>query len=526
MTKDESTSKPPSEARQNLVRASERLAALMNENPTAAVAEARAIKSRDANWMQLRATALCDAGAAIRDSVAVAEAAEIFARLRDQFPENGGLAYNLANALAASATLDRTSRPDWYLVTADARRRGRAHLGQAAEAIGRDDSALASQAMTNLGNSLDAAYRWIEAFEAYQRALELYPENGVASGCAAEMLFRISADGVLGHRPHLADVAKRLAQHAKTNRDTVIKFAGPAAVKAFERLPGRPGGLARADLGEKPSAYERFVARNRLLLSPIVEGLDHDKRRWDDAHVRGIREPASAGAKVPPLFAMFNVMKGDYLVARELLFAGVSEGKGRPRDTGLYFDTLDYAVYGATPSRLVLAQRTALDLLDKVAVALNDYFSFGEKPKNVHFHNFWREKPKEPRWRPALAAAIAKGNPALIALSEIAADLSDGSEESSIPGRLSAEKRARHAGTHRFIVLHDIASGEPRPNPAIEHQMLRGFRETAIRTVRLSRAALLYFLEAIAHEERNRRTGDGLVGTMEVHPHHKIRGQR
>ena len=70
---------------------------------------------------------------------------------------------------------------------------------------------------------------------------------------------------------------------------------------------------------------------------------------------------------------MFNVMKGDYLVARELLFAGVSEGKGRPRDTGVYFDTLDYAVYGATPSRLVLAQRTALDLLDKVAVALNDY---------------------------------------------------------------------------------------------------------------------------------------------------------
>ena len=56
--------------------------------------------------------------------------------------------------------------------------------------------------------------------------------------------------------------------------------------------------------------------------------------------------------------------------------------------------------------------------------------------------------------------------------------------------------------------------------------MLRGFRETATRTVRLSRAALLYFLEAIAHEERSRRTGDGLVGTMEVHPHHKIRGQR
>lgn len=526
MTKDESTPKAPSRAHQDFVRVSERLTALMNEAPAAAVAEARAINDRDANWMQLRATVLCDAGAATRDSAAVNEAVDIFFRLRDGFPQKGGLAYNLANALDASARLDKTKRPDWFLVTADVRRQGRAHLGQAADAMGRDDTAVASQVLTNLGNSLDAAYRWIEAFESYQRALELYPDNGVASGCAAEMLFRVSTEGVLGHQPHLADVAQRLAHHAKRNSETVIKFAGPAAVKAFNRLPSKMGGLARVDLGKKPSAYERFVADNRLLLSPILEGLGRNKRRWDDAHIRGIRESVSTGGQVPPLFAMFNTMKGDYLVARELLFAGVSEGKGRPRDTGVYYDTLDYAVYGSTPSRLVLAQRTALDLLDKISVALNDFFSVGEKPKKVKFHDFWREKPKEPRWRPALATAIERGNPALIALSEIAADLSDGSQETSIPGRLNAEKRARHAGTHRFIVLHDIAPGEPRSNSAIEHHMLDSFSETAIQTVRLSRAALLYFLEAIEYEERSRPEGDGLLGTMPVHPHHKIRGQR
>jgi LA2681-like HEPN len=251
------------------------------------------------------------------------------------------------------------------------------------------------------------------------------------------------------------------------------------------------------------------------------------------AFLEASRKPSDTG-KLPDTkldsdslrLRLARLERGGYLVARELLFQSVSEGKGRPRDTGLYFDTLDYAVYGSTPSRMVLAQRTALDLLDKIAVALNDYFSIGEKPKKVNFHEFWREKPKEPRWRPALAAAIERGNPALIALSEIAADLSDGSQETSIPGRLSADKRARHAGTHRFVVLHDIALGEPRPNSAIEHRMLKSFRETAIRTVRLSRAALLYFLEAIAYEERFRRKGDGLVGTMLVHHHHKIRGQR
>jgi tetratricopeptide (TPR) repeat protein len=526
MTKDDKNSKSPSQAMQDYQRSFERLTALMNENPAAAVAEAREIRDRDANSMQIRATFLCDAGIAARDSGAVGEAVELFSRLHDRFPQQGGLTYSLANALDGTARLDRTDRPDWYLVTADVRRRSRAHLGQAAEATGREDSAVASQIMTNLGNGLDAAYRWIEAFEAYRRALEFCPTNGVASGSAAEMLLRVSKGGVLGHRPHLADVAQRLAHHAKENRETVFTFAGPGAVKRFERLPSKTGGLARADLGKKPTAYERFVAQHRLLLSPIVEGLGHDKRRWDDAHVMGITEPASAGAKVPPLFAMFNVMKGDYLVARELLFQGVSDGKRQQRDTGLYFDTLDYAVYGSTPSRLVLAQRTALDVLDKIAVALNDFFSVTNDIREVHFHKFWREKPKVPQWRPALAAAIERGNPALVALSEIAADLSDGSEETSIPGLLNAEKRARRAATHRFIVLHDIATGEPRPNPAIEHHRLKSFRETALRTVRLARAALLYFLEAIAYEERTRRAGDRMLGTMEVRPHHKIRGQR
>ncbi len=147
---------------------------------------------------------------------------------------------------------------------------------------------------------------------------------------------------------------------------------------------------------------------------------------------------------MPAIFAMFNVMKADYLVARELLFQGFQDldGGGAPAsDSGLYFDTLDYALYGVTPSRLVLAQRAALDLLDKIAVALNEHLSVGLKAKKVNFLEFWRAKPNEPTWRPALAEAIRGGNNALIALSEIAADLTDGSQDGSLPGLLHAEKR-------------------------------------------------------------------------------------
>lgn len=50
--------------------------------------------------------------------------------------------------------------------------------------------------------------------------------------------------------------------------------------------------------------------------------------------------------------------------------------------TGQFADALDYALYGPDTSALVLAHRTALDLLDKVAVTANSYFELGLAPKS------------------------------------------------------------------------------------------------------------------------------------------------
>jgi tetratricopeptide (TPR) repeat protein len=503
-----------------------RLASMMNTDPTAAIVEARKLPADGKNWSLLRAAILCDAGVAAADFSAVEEASEVFARLVESRPGDGGLKYNLANALVSRAQLDQASGPDWFLKTAAIRRRARSLFGEAAKISGSSDPGLASQRLTNLGNSLDAAHRWVEAYECYQAALTVYPSNGVAAGCAARVLQRVAALGLLGHEAHLVDVALRLAHRAKENRDVVTKFAGPGAAEAFAALPSQPGELVTVRLPEGASEYDGFVAKHRLALSPVLEGLGHELCRWDDAHIATLSESIGNSATVPPLFAMFNVMKSDYLVARELLFQGLRAMAEHPRhDTGLYMDTLDYAVYGVAPSQLVLAQRAALDLLDRIAVALNEHLAVGLKAKDVNFLGFWREKPNDATWRPALAAVIQRGNPALIALSEIAADLTDGSQEGSVPGLLHPAKRARHAGTHRFVVLHDIGTGDSRPSTAVEHYKLDDFQETVLDTVRLARAALLHFLEVVAYSERVQRQDGALTGEMIVRPHHEIRGE-
>jgi len=526
-----SESPPPVEAaptKKQFLQVQAPLLSLMDTDPPAAIAGARSLSGRHPHWQRLRASVLCDAGNAAKDSAAVDEAIAIFEELHAAAPEDPKITYNLANAIANRADLDGPKAPDWFLRTGAARRRARALYGEASSSSsGSADLRFASQAMTNLGNRLDAGYRWIEAFECYREALDLFPENGVASGSAAVVLARVGASALLGNRRHLLDVAARLAHHAKTHGNVVAELAGTAGVARFAKLASRRDDLAAVQLGPDATEYQRFVAEHRLSLSPVLEGLGGDPKRWDDARIESLTESFGVGATVPPIFAMFNVMKADYLVARALLFQGLQglERVGPAADTGLYDDTLDFAVYGVTTSRLVLAQRSALDVLDKIAVALNEHLGGGMKAKDVSFHKLWRMSPRQPAWKPKLAEAIKAGNHALVALSEIAADLTDGSQEDARPGLLHAEKQTRHAGTHRFIVMHDMAMGDSRPSDAIEHVRLSAFQKTVMRTMRLARAALLHFLEVFGCAERARSRDGKLSGVMLVHPHHVIRGE-
>jgi hypothetical protein len=100
------TNEPPKKTtptKKDLLRARDRLLSLMNSEPSAAIVEARALPADDYNWRSLRALVLCDAGISAGDAAAVAEAVAIFFELHRAAPMDGGLAYNLANAIAGQA---------------------------------------------------------------------------------------------------------------------------------------------------------------------------------------------------------------------------------------------------------------------------------------------------------------------------------------------------------------------------------------------------------------------------------------
>jgi hypothetical protein len=267
------------------------------------------------------------------------------------------------------------------------------------------------------------------------------------------------------------------------------------------------------------SSYQRFVAKHRLSLAPTIEGLDLSLARWDSLRIGSIIEcigDARSGA--PPLFAMFNVLKAEFLAARYLAFVAL---EGSLPESGKYTDTLDYARYGIQPSALTMAQKACLDLLDKVAVAASEYLDLPGNPAHVYFGSRWFERRRagEPtRWQAQVEAEIAAGNTALIAISEVAGDIEAG-------GFLETKKALRHASTHRFAVLHDFGASSNRQSKYIEHHSFDAFVDELVETLRLTRAVLLYFVEMVAIREHRSHGNDVIRMPFTLPDHDWVRGE-
>jgi tetratricopeptide (TPR) repeat protein len=490
-----------------------KLKVLMDEDPTAAIAEAHSLASQTPDGVDLtglKAAIFVDAGAIISDRQVIGEGIQLFKTMLQIRPADGGLHYNIGNGLVALADQEPYASFDWYLQTAETRREGRGYLRRA---LTLDKCAkVGSMSLTNLGNAFWKAHRWAEAYDAYSNALMQDTTNAVASTGAVKVLLRCAKCGI-GDRKVLFAVAARHLQNARQHPHRIRELAGLQAYNELLKLlqedmdGGDPPDLSRA------TDYERFVAKHRLTLCPTIEGLDVSLKRWDSLRIESVSEPVQTEHGVPPLFAMFNVMKSDFLIARYIAYIALSDGIP---DSGFYADTLDYAMYGTVPSMLSLAQRACMDVLDKIAVATSEYCGIPNSERTT-FTSRWfvpTKKGQPLAWDPSLSGRISKGNTALIALAEVSLDLHEG-------GALSEKKAYRNSSTHRFTVLHDIACKPSRKSDHVEHCKSDEFEAHLIESLQLARAALLYFVEMVSIEE-HRAPGNRMP--IFVPSHHSIRG--
>ena len=496
------------------------LKALTDRDPVAAILAARALTPDEVlkrnSIDTIAAGTLIDAGLLARDQSAIGDGVAIVERLLKDMPHRSDLTYCLANGLSAQAQIASARRPEWYLVTRDVRRRAR-YLYQSAglEESAQDD--ISAQSFTNLGNSLLCAYRFVEAYDAYTKALYFDPTNGVALTGAAKVLL-LFVKNRTGDSNVLHAVAARYLLKARENPARIRELAGEQAYQQISGMLERDFPAGEVPDLSAASKYQHFVAKHRLALAPTIEGLDLTMQRWDSLRIGSLTEGIAAGSGVPPLFAMFNVMKSDYLVARYLAYTALQD---EMPESGNYSDTLDYARYGVFPALLTVAQRACLDLLDKVAAASSEYLSLPGEPSRIKFMNRWFESLRAGeslQWQPGIRDEIARGNTALLAITEVAGDIAEG-------GFLQDKRSLRNTSTHRFIVLHDMGDSADRESKYIDHYKVAKFVDQLIETLRLARAVLLYFVDMVKIREHREHHGKP-HGHLLVPDHDWVRGER
>ncbi|MEE4706104.1 LA2681 family HEPN domain-containing protein [Pseudomonas alliivorans] len=501
---------------------SSHLNALVDAAPTLAVQQAREIDldgPNRINLMALRAATLVNAGASLGRQDAIEEGLELYRELHGLYP-TANITYNLANGLveAANCGADESEWVDHQEQTRAYRAEARRCYWRVLQDVGADVESR-TQAWTNIANLFAKTYRLSEAHDARLAALKVDPKNGVAAFCAASDLMWLFKRGGCSELTRMEAVM--LARLALRNKERIVQYAGASAAAKVEALA--------SELSDPPSRSEhtnpfiRWVEEERLTLAPAVELVEASLGKLDWLTLPGILESEpEVGSRPPPLFAMFNMLKSDFVLARDLTWRASDESVW-PK-TGQFADTLDYAMYGPHTSALILAHRTALDLLDKVAVTANYYFKLGLAPNKVSFGRLWRDSADKKTGTPLtkkVEVLIRAGVYAMYGLSELAEDY-DG-----IDGILRSQKDLRNSGTHRFVVLHDLGDpSQARQAPEIEHLNRSDFIDGALRALRVARSAIQMLALAISqHEEILRKQTDGLIGTMIVPDHHWIRGE-
>jgi len=496
-----------------------RLYEILDRDPAEAIEAAQQLRPKEeldeSIIASLRACVFVDAGQELKDVKSIRKGVDIFWQIHESEPNRPEAAYNLANGLMALAQV--TSWPN-QLASSDMRQEARRLFADCWATT--NDYSLRTQAKTNQANLLAQAYRWVEAYDTYWDALLDDPLNGVASSGMARILLKCIKRG-LGPNEHFRQLATKYLRMAEESEERIREYGGSHAVEAVKKMSSEQ--LYEPPQPERDYAdgYTRFVAENRLALSLTIEGVDNSVKRWDTLAIESICEGIQESFGIPPIFAMFNTLKSDYIAARWLTYVAL---KQLAPETGYYSDTLDYANYGISQGILLFAQRSAIDILNRIAVAASEYLGLPGRSRSITFWDRWhkveRRRLKTPlEWQQPIEEEIKNGNTTLIALSELAVDVMQ-------EGYLNLQKTLRNASTHRFVILHELGNQGSRPSNHIEHYSQEDFEKQTLRALRIARAALFYFREMITFREaRLEKNADGPMGILDVPPHHWIRGE-
>ena len=366
----------------------------------------------------------------------------------------------------------------------------------------------------NYGNCLDILGRGVEALDAYDAAITIDEHFSMAIGNKAKAL-RFFADISGKYRGATYLVAYQAIKSIIDSQD-LIAIGGLGARKSFEDELQKIASVFtdKRDL-EKRLVHSKYSTTNLTAFEEYYLAFCAKEELFLNFHLHdsqcesAITDPIFISLITPiedidtfdQLAKNINQIKEDYAIARLLLVQ--SQFKREDFDNisrrTTFVNTLDYAQFNLYSGLLKSAFKEAYNILDKIAVFINDYYNLGLRTDGIYFTKFWQTAGK------MRDKILESKNISLYALYDISQDFKSGYYE-----RLKA---IRDASTHRKLVIFDsmLTDSDKRDEKdSIGHDTMLG--ET-VKLLRLTKSAIIYLINFVSIEE-NRKRGSGLIPTI------------
>jgi tetratricopeptide (TPR) repeat protein len=479
----------------------------------------------------LMAWTFSEVGSDTDDLELLGKGAAMWAELAESDPRSE-LKYNRANT--AEAIFEVAVRSEGHVAALETQREQLDLARQLFSEIGDDaeaGDATRIQALTNLGNSYDLLGRDLDSIQAYDRAIAIDPDFGMAQGNKGVALLGV-ANLSAGHTPAVLRQAVHALDRALGDRDRVASVGGAKALARFERERGR---ISQKSNGAHPhehldveawkDPYLRWCKERNLFLHVSPECLAEDTELLDPlffSHLVGGTDEGGSD-RVGVLVDAFDAIKQDYVAARYSAWlvsapeSPIREQAAAASTRTAFLDSLSYARWGVCTGMTMQAFTAATNLLDKVASFVHLYYGTG-RVKDVYFSSLWhgRDRKKAKTMDGALAVELTKDNfnRGLLALCDLSCDLDR-------PTRLNDLVDRRHTATHRFLVAHELgAASAPAGGRWLDRVDWEELIDGLVWQLQLSRAALVYLARLVeireASLDRELPSGDGILAPIPI----------
>lgn len=426
--------------------------------------------------------------------------------------------YNLGNGYMALYNLNKLDNPYYGFMNKSTELNKAMQYYKKSLESKMQNKEITVQGYVNIANILDLTGRSIEAIELYDKALSINPNYGMGianKGIAITYYSRLMNDKSFVYTMKGYNLIKDGIEKGvdKYSKETFLKHIKSIEEKinisTYEgKCDDKLEGVYEYLNDKKVNVYKQFCLENDIYLNLCGKCTKCKYSTHDDIEIRkmitSVDTPIQESSYIK-LSSFLNEIKQNFVTARFLLFEGYFEDRQLDYvdQNVAIVNTLNYVENNVHIQLLKFAFKNMYDILDKIAIFINEYLQMGKNEKRVDFNNVWYENGDKSKQKIHKRIMETK-NFDINALFNISLDLSNCIEYKEL-------REIRHTLTHRYLNIYWM--GED----SIENMSKEYLLENTIKITKVVKNSIIYLMSFIyTEEEKKSQQIEGYIPTMQT----------